>query len=155
MSEKWKDRLTDQLCKAILSLESEEEAYRFLEDVATIGEIIAFAQRLEVARLLYEGNNYPLTLSPLRREASAPQQPSGIILANLLRSGLFKSVPVSSEQLDAASRPGLWLSTAMGARGLTLALLCGELLAARLHGEPLPLDARLARALSTQRLRRA
>jgi len=59
VSEKWKDRLTDQLCKALLSLGTEEEAYRFLEDVATIGEIIAFAQRLEVARLLYEGNNYP------------------------------------------------------------------------------------------------
>ena len=57
--------------------------------------------------------------------------------------------------LDAAARPGLWLSTAMGARGLTLALLCGELLAARLHGEPLPLDARLARALSSERLGRA
>ncbi len=40
----------------------------------------------------------------------------------------------------------------MGARGLTLALLCGELLAARLQGEPLPLDAKLARALGTERL---
>ena len=53
----------------------------------------------------------------------------------------------------ATSSPGgLWLCTAMGARGLTLALLCAELLAARLHGEPLPLEARLARALSTERL---
>ena len=52
----------------------------------------------------------------------------------------------------AAELPGLWTCTAMGARGLTLALLCGELLAARLHGEPLPLDARLARALGTERL---
>lgn len=40
----------------------------------------------------------------------------------------------------------------MGARGLTLAPLCGELLAARLQGEPLPLDARLAKALGTERL---
>ncbi len=54
--------------------------------------------------------------------------------------------------VDAMELPGLWVNTAMGARGLTLALLCGELLAARLHGEPLPLDARLARALSTERL---
>ena len=36
--------------------------------------------------------------------------------------------------------PGLWVSTAMGSRGLTFAALCGELLAARLHGEPLPLE---------------
>ena len=40
----------------------------------------------------------------------------------------------------------------MGARGLTLALLCGELLAARLQGEPLPLDPRLAKALGAERL---
>ncbi|HOO63791.1 MAG TPA: DNA-binding transcriptional regulator, partial [Synergistaceae bacterium] len=33
MSEKWKDRLTDQLCKAFLSLENQEEAYSMLEDV--------------------------------------------------------------------------------------------------------------------------
>lgn len=52
---------------------------------------------------------------------------------------------------DAQGRPGLWLSTAMGARGLTLALLCAELLATRLHAEPLPLEARLARALMSER----
>ena len=54
--------------------------------------------------------------------------------------------------VDATDLPGLWVNTAMGARGLTLALLCGELLAARLQGEPLPLDAKLARALGTERL---
>ncbi|MDE2605551.1 MAG: FAD-dependent 5-carboxymethylaminomethyl-2-thiouridine(34) oxidoreductase MnmC [Burkholderiales bacterium] len=47
--------------------------------------------------------------------------------------------------------PGLWLSTAMGSRGLTFAALCAELLAARLHGEPLPLEARLAEALDLRR----
>jgi len=59
MSEKWKDRLTDQLCQAFLSLENLEEAYSLLEDIATIGEIRALAQRLEVARLLSEGYTYP------------------------------------------------------------------------------------------------
>jgi tRNA 5-methylaminomethyl-2-thiouridine biosynthesis bifunctional protein len=47
--------------------------------------------------------------------------------------------------------PGLWVSTAMGSRGLTFAALCGELLAARLHGEPLPIEARLAQALDAAR----
>jgi tRNA 5-methylaminomethyl-2-thiouridine biosynthesis bifunctional protein len=47
--------------------------------------------------------------------------------------------------------PGLWVSTAMGSRGLTFAALCGELLAARLHGEPLPLEARLAQTLDVAR----
>lgn len=54
--------------------------------------------------------------------------------------------------VDATALPGLWVNTAMGARGLTRAVLCGELLAARLHGEPLPLDARLARAMGTERI---
>jgi tRNA 5-methylaminomethyl-2-thiouridine biosynthesis bifunctional protein len=49
--------------------------------------------------------------------------------------------------------PGLWVSTAMGSRGLTFAALCAELLAARLHGEPLPLDRRLAASLDVARLR--
>jgi tRNA 5-methylaminomethyl-2-thiouridine biosynthesis bifunctional protein len=47
--------------------------------------------------------------------------------------------------------PGLWVSTAMGSRGLTFAALCAELLAARLHAEPLPLELRLARALDPGR----
>lgn len=46
---------------------------------------------------------------------------------------------------------GLWVSTAMGSRGLTFAALCGELIAARLHAEPLPVEARLARALDVAR----
>jgi len=59
MAEKWKDRLTDQLCKALLSLKSQDEVYSLMEDIATIGEIRALAQRLEVARLLSEGYTYP------------------------------------------------------------------------------------------------
>lgn len=47
---------------------------------------------------------------------------------------------------------GLWLLTGMGSRGLTLSMLAGELLAARVHGEPLPLDAKLALALHSQRM---
>ena len=54
--------------------------------------------------------------------------------------------------VDAQALPGLWTCTAMGSRGLTLALLCGELLAARLHGEPLPLETRLAQALGSERM---
>ncbi len=59
MAEKWMDRLTDQLCKAVLSLETIDDVYRFLEDIATIGEIRALAQRLEVAKLLSDGFTYP------------------------------------------------------------------------------------------------
>lgn len=53
--------------------------------------------------------------------------------------------------VDPLGQPGLWVSTAMGARGLTLASLCAELLAAQLHDEPLPVDKKLAQALGTGR----
>lgn len=51
-------------------------------------------------------------------------------------------------------RPGVWVSTAMGSRGLTFSCLAAETLAARLHGEPLPVDARLAAAIDVARFRR-
>jgi len=44
-----------------------------------------------------------------------------------------------------------WVATAMGSRGLTWALLCAELLAARLHTEPLPVANPLALALASDR----
>ncbi|RYF72780.1 MAG: hypothetical protein EOO29_27810, partial [Comamonadaceae bacterium] len=51
-----------------------------------------------------------------------------------------------------AARPGLWVCTALGSRGLSFATLCAELLAARWHGEPLPVPAAWARGLDTARL---
>ena len=50
--------------------------------------------------------------------------------------------------------PDLWLCSGMGSRGLTFSALCAEVLAARLHGEPLPIELRLADALLPQRLQR-
>ena len=42
---------------------------------------------------------------------------------------------------------GVWVCSGLGSRGLTFAALCGEVLAARLHGEPLPITQKLADAL--------
>ncbi|MBE6761329.1 MAG: TrpR-like protein YerC/YecD [Ruminococcaceae bacterium] len=47
-----KNEMTDDLFKAILTLETVEECYKFFEDVCTIKEIKAIAQRLEVAKML-------------------------------------------------------------------------------------------------------
>ena len=49
---KVKTEQTDLLMKAVLELQTEEEAYRFFEDICTIAEIKSIAQRLEVAALL-------------------------------------------------------------------------------------------------------
>jgi TrpR-related protein YerC/YecD len=48
----------DQLFKAILLLENEEDCYRFFEDICTINEIHAIAQRLQVAKLLSKKSTY-------------------------------------------------------------------------------------------------
>lgn len=53
--------------------------------------------------------------------------------------------------VDDAKLPGLYVCTAMGSRGLSFAVLCGELLAAWLHAEPLPMDKRLAQSLLASR----
>ncbi|MBT2733813.1 YerC/YecD family TrpR-related protein [Neobacillus sp. C211] len=48
----------DQLFQAVLSLNDLEECYRFFDDLCTINEIQSLAQRLDVARMLREGNTY-------------------------------------------------------------------------------------------------
>ena len=48
----------DELAKAMLLISSEEEAYRFFEDIFTVKELQAVAQRLAVARLLKDKVTY-------------------------------------------------------------------------------------------------
>ena len=48
----------DELFDAVLTLESREDCYRFFEDVCTVNEIHAIAQRLQVAKLLSEKKTY-------------------------------------------------------------------------------------------------
>jgi TrpR-related protein YerC/YecD len=48
----------DQLFEAVLSLKDLEECYRFFDDLCTINEIQSLSQRLDVARMLREGNTY-------------------------------------------------------------------------------------------------
>ena len=58
MNPKLKDESADRLFEAILKLETVEECYAFFEDIGTISEIKAFAQRFEVARMLTERRTY-------------------------------------------------------------------------------------------------
>ena len=54
----WRNEDTDQFCRAVLALKTEEEVYAFLEDVCTIKEVQDMAQRLRVAGLLGAGVSY-------------------------------------------------------------------------------------------------
>ena len=51
------DQIAD-LARAMLELDNMDEAYRFFEDICTINEIHAIAQRLQVAKLLSEKRTY-------------------------------------------------------------------------------------------------
>ena len=55
---KFKSKANDELFHAILSLENNEECYRFFEDLMTIKELQSIAQRWEVARMLNKGKTY-------------------------------------------------------------------------------------------------
>lgn len=55
---KLKDEFADQLCGAVLKLQTVDECYQFFEDICTISELKALGQRLEVARMLDEGHTY-------------------------------------------------------------------------------------------------
>lgn len=48
----------DQLFDAVLSLKTREECYRFFDDIATTNEIQALTGRLQVAKMLLDGDTY-------------------------------------------------------------------------------------------------
>ncbi|MCG8499313.1 MAG: YerC/YecD family TrpR-related protein [Firmicutes bacterium] len=58
MNSKMKNEHTDKLFNAILTLKNVEECYNFFEDLCTISEIKAMAQRFEVAKMLKEQHVY-------------------------------------------------------------------------------------------------
>ncbi len=58
MNDKLKTPACDMLFSAILKLENIEECYNFFDDICTINELKSLAQRLEVAKMLTDGETY-------------------------------------------------------------------------------------------------
>lgn len=58
MNSKLKELNMDYLFKAILCLETQEECYKFFEDLCTVPELKALSQRLTVAKMLNEKRVY-------------------------------------------------------------------------------------------------
>ena len=58
VNQKLRDELNDNLCKAVLKLETVEECYQFFEDVCTINELRSIAQRFDVAVKLSKRQTY-------------------------------------------------------------------------------------------------
>ena len=67
MNPKIKNSGTDALFKAILTLDTVEECYAFFDDLCTVPELKAMAQRYVVAKMLSEGVIY----NEIVREAGA------------------------------------------------------------------------------------
>ncbi|MCS5696276.1 YerC/YecD family TrpR-related protein [Desulfofundulus thermocisternus] len=55
---KLKDPSLDELFQAILTLRDVDECYQFFEDICTVAELKAMAQRLAVAKMLQENRTY-------------------------------------------------------------------------------------------------
>ncbi|SUP43017.1 YerC/YecD family TrpR-related protein [Veillonella criceti] len=58
VNEKLRNPMNDQLFEAMLALETIDECYEFFEDICTVNELKALAQRLQVARMLENGESY-------------------------------------------------------------------------------------------------
>lgn len=58
MNEKLRNKHTDVFFDAVLGLRDKEECYAFFEDICTVSELQAMAQRLYVAQLLDKGMTY-------------------------------------------------------------------------------------------------
>ncbi len=58
MNKKIKNELTDKLFQCILCMETVDECYQLFEDLCTVNEIQAIAQRMEVAAMLDEKCTY-------------------------------------------------------------------------------------------------
>lgn len=95
VNEKLKDPAADRFCRGVLALRTVDEAYRFFEDVCTIGEFKALAQRFEIARLLHAGATYEeiarrthassATISRVRRYLEYGADGYRLVLARLPR----------------------------------------------------------------------
>lgn len=55
---KLEDEQIDGLFEAMQQLKTREDFYRFFEDISTVSEIKAMAQRMEVAKMLDEDKTY-------------------------------------------------------------------------------------------------
>lgn len=58
MSDKLRTELVENLLAVLTTMNNEDEVYAFLLDLCTVREIAEMSQRLEVARLLADGQSY-------------------------------------------------------------------------------------------------
>jgi len=90
-------------------------------------------------------------LMPGLATALAPSLANGNLFAwKGIRCVTSDRLPVVGA-LEQCDQPSLWICAGLASRGLSLSMLCAELLAAQWGSEPLPVEASLARSLKALR----
>ena len=97
--EKIRDEQVELLVSAILALKDRDECYRLFEDICTIAEIKAMAQRIAVAKMIQDGETYTeisektgastATISRVKRSLHYGADGYNTILARLRDEGVI------------------------------------------------------------------
>lgn len=85
----WENETAQELCRAFMCLENEEECRNFLEDICTIKEIMDISQRLAVAKQLDKGISYN---EISKRTGASTATVSRVSKCYEYGSGLYKTV---------------------------------------------------------------
>ena len=85
---------TDELFKAVLSLNSIDDCYAFFEDLCTVKELSSMVQRYEVARLLHDGKTFT-TIS--EQTGASPATITASIDASSMATGTSKRSPKAND----------------------------------------------------------
>lgn len=135
----------------------------FVPNIHTLQGLLWFAgstfetQTAQVADIAEQHRANHARLASLLPEvgaALAPDFAAGTVQAwSATRCATHDRLPLVGP-LQTNATPSLWINAGMGSRGLSFSALCAELLASQMHGEPLPVEAQLARGLDSMRARR-
>lgn len=130
------------LCGATSQAEDDEPQPRAADHAANLATL---------QRLIGEPLPPPATDPALLEGRVAWRQQTGDRLPLVGAVPLLGDSPPQDQPRHIAREPGLWIAAGFGSRGLTHAALAGEVLAAWLLGNPLPLPAALLDAIDPAR----
>ena len=95
MIDKIRDKQTDEMFKAILSLKTVDECYKFFDDLCTVKELQSISQRFEVAKMLSKHQVYSdivgastATISRVRRSLEYGNDGYQMVFERIYQDGI-------------------------------------------------------------------